>query len=148
MAQPGNPRPRFARTRKISNGELHMAADKLRQFEDQKYLNIESFRKDGRSVITPVWFAQSGGRFYVYSEAGAGKVKRIRNNPKVRVAPCDFRGKVTGEWVDASAKLETGDAEEQAERLLTQKYGWMKRIGDFFARLRKHRHAIISIGLE
>jgi uncharacterized protein len=122
-----------------------MPADYLAQFAGQKYLNIETYRRDGRAVATPVWFAESGDRLYIYSLADAGKVKRIRNNPRVRIAPCDFRGQLKGEWVEATASLETGVGEKLGHQVLDRKYGWMKRIGNFFSRLRKKQHAIISI---
>ena len=57
--------------------------DAVGQFAGAKYLNLETFRKTGIGVRTPVWFAQdilhsaSATVFYIYSEAGAGKVKRI-----------------------------------------------------------------------
>ena len=77
-----------------------------------KYLNLETFRKTGVGVPTPVWFAGDVLRnaptitvFYIYSEADAGKVKRIRNNPKVHVAPCTMRGDVRGAWIDGRARI-------------------------------------------
>jgi PPOX class probable F420-dependent enzyme len=85
--------------------------DAIAQFANAKYLNLETFRKNGSGVCTPVWFAQAPAQsaavsgpdvFYVYSEAEAGKVKRIRNNSKVRVAPCDMRGNLRGAWVEAT----------------------------------------------
>jgi uncharacterized protein len=124
-----------------------MPSDKLKPFANRKYLNIETFRRDGRAVRTPVWFAQSGERLYIYSLADAGKVKRIRNNPKVRVAPCDARGQVKGEWAEATARIESGAGEELGNKALDEKYGWLKRVGNFFSRLRGKRHAIMSIGL-
>ena len=88
--------------------------DAVAQFANANYLNLETFRKSGIGVCTPVWFAQAPAQsdamsgpavFYVYSEADAGKVKRVRNNPKVRVAPCDMRGNLRGAWVDARARI-------------------------------------------
>ena len=64
-----------------------MSAQNLSQFTGQKYVNVESYRKSGAGVVTPVWFAEDAGRFYIYSLADAGKVKRIRNNPRVRMMP-------------------------------------------------------------
>jgi PPOX class probable F420-dependent enzyme len=97
--------------------------DEIAQFARAKYLNLETFRKTGVGVRTPVWFAQdvvaATTVFYVYSEAGAGKVKRIRNNPKVRVAPCTMRGEVRGGWIDGRARLcEDGEA-AHGQQLLT-----------------------------
>ena len=64
-----------------------MSDEKLNQFAGEKYINLETFRKSGAAVATPVWFAEDLGVFYVYSLANAGKVKRIRNNPRVRLMP-------------------------------------------------------------
>jgi PPOX class probable F420-dependent enzyme len=115
------------------------------QFDNQKYLSLETYRRDGRAVQTPLWFAQSGDRFYIYSLADAGKVKRVRNNPKVRIAPCDLRGKLKGEWVEATARIESNGGEKLGHDLLNQKYGLVKRIGNFLSGLRKKQHTIISI---
>ncbi|HSB10760.1 MAG TPA: PPOX class F420-dependent oxidoreductase [Blastocatellia bacterium] len=126
-----------------------MSREKLKRFEGQKYLTLESYRKTGAGVATPVWFAEDGGRFYIYSLANAGKVKRIRNNPRVRVAPCDIRGNRTGEWEEGTARILLDAAEaERAHRLLDRKYGWMKRIGNLYSKLVKRERAAIAISLE
>src|SRR6476660_4120675 len=113
----------------------------LDQFANQKYLSLESYRKDGRAVATPVWFAEEGGVFYIYSLADAGKVKRIRNNSRVRIAPCDIRGKLKGSWVNAEAQFLDAGAAQYAHKLLNQKYGLVKLMGDFFSKLRKRKRA-------
>ena len=123
-------------------------ADPIAQFANAKYLNLESFRKTGVGVRTPVWFAQEETTFYVYSEAESGKVKRIRNNPKVRTAPCDMRGNLRGAWVDARAQLCGGPEAMHGQELLRRKYGWMKIVGDFFSRLRGHTQAVIAIQVD
>ena len=117
----------------------------LNQFTNQKYLSLESYRKDGRAVATPVWFAEEGGVFYVYSLADAGKVKRIRNNSRVRIAPCDLRGKLTGQWVDSEAHILDESGAEFGHNVLNRKYGVLKRIGDFFSKLRKRKREVIAI---
>ena len=75
-----------------------MRHSRLAQFADQQYLNLETYRKDGRAVRTPVWFAEDeGGVLYLRTVKDAGKVKRIRRQARVRVAPCDMAGTVTRE---------------------------------------------------
>jgi len=125
-----------------------MSNNKLAQFANQKYLNLETFRKDGRAVQTPVWFALIGGVFYIYSLANAGKVKRIRNNPRVRVVPCTARGRPKGEWVEARAVIIDGAEAEYGHELLTKKYGIWKRIGDLFSKIRKRERAAMAIHLD
>jgi PPOX class probable F420-dependent enzyme len=53
----------------------------LQQFEKQQYLNLETFRKNGDGVKTPIWFVQAGEKLYVRTGGESGKVKRIHNHP-------------------------------------------------------------------
>ena len=69
------------------------------QFGGQKYISLETFKKNGQGVRTPVWFVLHNDTLYVYTEANSGKVKRVRNNPQVRVAVCNMRGDVKGPWL-------------------------------------------------
>ncbi|SRR5712692_5707962 len=125
-----------------------MSSGKISQFADEKYLNLETLRKDGKAVATPVWFAEDGGVLYIYSLADAGKVKRIRNNPRVRVAPCDMRGKLKGAWVEARARILQGDEAAKGHRLLDEKYGLLKKIGNVYSKLRKRERVVIAIELD
>ena len=65
-----------------------MSSQSLDPFAGQRYLNLESYKRDGTPVQTPVWFAEEEGVLYVYTLANAGKVKRIRRDPHIRIAPC------------------------------------------------------------
>jgi len=119
--------------------------------DNAEYINLESFKKSGDGVKTPVWCAPLEGKLVVFSEGQAFKVKRIRNNSKVRVAQCDVRGKLLGGWHEGSARVVEPDAsfERRAYAALTQKYGWKMRILDFFSSLagKKNKRALIEISL-
>jgi len=104
-----------------------------------------TFRKSGEGVATPVWFAKDAGELLVYSLAEAGKVKRIRNNPNVKVAPCDVRGRVHGEWLAGTARILEGAEAHRANDLLGQKYGWQKRLLGFFAIFRPRPRAYLAV---
>jgi PPOX class probable F420-dependent enzyme len=125
-----------------------MSSEKVSQFSGQKYLNLESYRKSGNAVATPVWFAEEAGVLYIYSLANAGKVKRIRNNPRVRVMPCDVRGGPKGEWVEGAARILDAAGGERAHKLLDRKYGWMKKVGSLYSKLLKRERAAIAIDLD
>jgi PPOX class probable F420-dependent enzyme len=118
------------------------------RLEGQKYISLATFRKSGAAVQTPVWFVEENGVTYIYSLPEAGKVKRIRNNPRVRIAACDMRGKVKGEWIEGKARVLGSKEAEIGNEALIRKYGWMKRVGDFFSKLRKRGRAVIAIELE
>ena len=117
-------------------------------FANENYLNLETYKRDGTPVVTPVWFGEENAELYVYSLADAGKVKRIRNNPRVRVAPCDMRGKLKGEWVNGHARFLDGAEVEHANRLLDQKYGFMKRFGNLTSKLLGRKRTFIAIQLD
>ncbi len=125
-----------------------MSSDKLAQFASRKYLSLETYKKDGTAVATPVWFAQEGTVFYVYSLANAWKVKRIRNNPRARIAPCDIRGNIKGDWVDAEARILDQAEAEKPQRLLDKKYGWQKMIGNLMSKLRKRERTTMAIQVK
>jgi PPOX class probable F420-dependent enzyme len=95
-------------------------------FVGSAYLSLTTFRKDGRPVATPVWFAVDGDRILVWSGAAEGKVKRIRNNSRVIVAVCDYKGKVKGPTFEATAVLLPPDAGARIHRLLNRKYWYVK----------------------
>lgn len=130
--------------------------DAIGQFAKAKYLSLETFRKTGVGVRTPVWFAQDSASdqpqsvttFYLYTLPDSGKAKRIRNNPKVRVAPCNMRGDLRGAWVDARARMCSGEEAAKGQWLLIQKYGLAKRMGDFFSRLRGRTQVVLAIEVE
>jgi hypothetical protein len=122
--------------------------NKLAQFAKQNYFNLESFRKNGQGVCTPLWFAEDNGVFYFYTVADSYKVKRLRNNPRVRIAPCDARGKLKGEWVEATARRLEGAEAQRADALLNRKYGLLKRVLNFFGKLRGHQRAAFAIHLD
>ncbi|HWN98334.1 MAG TPA: PPOX class F420-dependent oxidoreductase [Blastocatellia bacterium] len=122
-----------------------MTSSVLSQFTDEKYLSLETYRKTGAPIRTPVWFAEENGLLYVYSIADAGKVKRIRNNSKVRVAPCDMRGGLKGEWIDAQARILEGAEADTVNHLLDQKYGLMKKFGNLTSKLLGRKRTFISI---
>jgi PPOX class probable F420-dependent enzyme len=125
-------------------------SDAIAQFANAKYLSLETFRKTGVGVRTPVWFAEDPTQrprtvFYVYTAPDSGKVKRVRNNAKVRINPCTMRGDLRGAWVDARARICSGDEAAKGQSLLVQKYGLMKRIGDFFSGLRGRAQPVLAI---
>ncbi|NSW53452.1 MAG: pyridoxamine 5'-phosphate oxidase family protein [Anaerolineae bacterium] len=67
-------------------------------FDGQAYLNLETRRASGEPVCTPLWFVQDGEVFYFRTLGTSGKVKRMRANPRVRIAPCRVDGALLGDW--------------------------------------------------
>ncbi|MBI5294408.1 MAG: PPOX class F420-dependent oxidoreductase [Chloroflexi bacterium] len=121
----------------------------LKQFEKQKYLNIETFRKNGQGVKTPVWFVQEGETLRVWTNAGAGKIKRIRNNGSVRVMPSTVAGEPLGDWVDAQAIAEDApEAINHVAALMRKKYGLQFLFFNGLGKIRKSKTAVIKLTLS
>ncbi len=127
----------------------------LAAFDGAKYLNLETYRRSGKGVRTPVWFAVAPAkapaadaqRFYVYTTADSGKAKRIRQNGVVKIAPCDVRGNVSGQWIDAHAEIVRGEEFAYGMRLINHKYRPWKQILDI-SRLLFHRHERVMLAIR
>lgn len=116
------------------------------QFEGQQYLNIETFRKNGQGVKTPVWFVAEGNALYVWTQASSGKAKRIRRDGAVKVAPSRGDGAVLGEWIAARAVVDTSPAAlAQLKTLMGKKYGLMFTLFGLVGKLRKTEYTAIKI---
>ena len=118
------------------------------QFTNQNFINLETTRRNGEAVQTPVWFVELGGMLYVRTGADSGKVKRIRNNGLVRVAPCDYRGELQGDWVDAQARLVDSSTAEQVNQLFNRKYGLQKRGFELLGRFSSSKMVTIAIEVK
>jgi PPOX class probable F420-dependent enzyme len=129
-----------------------MSMNNTRPFDPaaETYVSLATYRRNGVEVETPVWIGALANRYYVFSTGDAGKVKRIRANPQIRLAACDVRGKVSSDWITGTARIVTEPAVIAAAlQALRAKYGWQMRIGDFFASLtgRMRKRAYLEITL-
>lgn len=105
----------------------------LTQFEGQQCINLETYKKTGQPVATPVWFTIDGDRLFVVTRSNTGKVKRLRNNGTVRVMPCGMRGEPKGEWIRAKAWFATPEETEIALKQRSKKYGFKAKIAGLFS---------------
>jgi PPOX class probable F420-dependent enzyme len=122
---------------------------KFSELDREAYINLATFRRDGRAVQTPVWFARRGERLYVFTEGDAGKVKRLRNGARARVAACNVRGRLRGDWIDARGRVvDDANTVRDAYAALHAKYGWQMTLVDFFSRLTGRIDARAIVELE
>jgi hypothetical protein len=118
----------------------------MQTFEKQQYLNLETFRKTGIGVKTPVWFVQDGERLYVRTVANSGKVKRIRRSGQVNIAPCKADGALLGDWVPATAReLNDPEIDQKVDRLLDKKYGLVKSMFSIAAAIQGRKYTVLEI---
>ena len=78
-------------------------SDRMSVFSTHQYINLETYRRNGQAIATPVWFTIYEDRISVVTRSETGKVKRLRNNSKVRIVPSGIRGQPKGEWLNGKA---------------------------------------------
>ena len=106
----------------------------LEELESEKCISLETYRKNNESVQTPVWFVIKDDLIYVVTRDQTGKVKRLRNNQQVKIATCNFKGKIKGQWISGTAKILTEDETKDAVKWREKKYGLMAKIAKFLSK--------------
>lgn len=117
----------------------------LEQLGTEKYVLLTTYRRDGRAVPTPLWVVPDGAGLALWTVNGSGKVKRIRNNGRVTVAACDVRGKVTGEAIEANARIGGSTDLARVIQGLKRKYGMLGRLTLLGSRLRRGADGTVAI---
>ena len=103
------------------------------QFIDQKYLSLETYKRDNTPIQTPVWFVTDKGQFYITTKETTGKVKRLRNNQNARIAVCSMKGDIKSDWVDVGLeKIPQESDVEKIVKLRKKKYGFSARLISMF----------------
>ena len=117
-------------------------AEARQSLEGENYINLETFKRNGNGVKTPIWFAHEGGELVFFTDSRSWKVKRLRRNDRVRIVACGMRGAIQGEWFEGSCHRLEGDEAKVAHKALTKKYWLLMRVGNAAAGLTgrtKHR---------
>jgi PPOX class probable F420-dependent enzyme len=112
-----------------------------------RYALVTTFRKDGRSVATPVWVVADGEGLAIWSYVGAGKVKRIRRNAAVLIGVCDVRGRPHGEQIPGRAAIFDANGTARVRAALKKKYGIQARLTLLASRMRRGVAGTVGIGV-
>ena len=103
------------------------------QFIDQKYLSLETYKRDSTPIQTPVWFVTENDQLYITTKETTGKVKRLRNNQNARIAVCSMKGDIKSDWVDVGLeKIPEESNVEKIVKLRKKKYGFSARLISMF----------------
>jgi uncharacterized protein len=132
----------------VEQAQVSAAGDNLSRFVHEKHISIETYRKTGDAVRTPVWFVEENGELFIRTDSDSGKVKRIRNNPKVRVATSNMRGTVKGSWVEGEARIIEPESFEHVFSLLRKKYGMFYRIIRFTERFSRGKAKPVGLAIR
>ncbi|MGA7368325.1 MAG: PPOX class F420-dependent oxidoreductase [Nitrososphaeraceae archaeon] len=123
------------------------SADPVSTLSQYRYIKLETLKRNGKAVATPVWFVVDGRKICVVTRSQTGKVKRLRNNANVRVAPCGMRGQLKGQWYNGKAFLANQEELGNAVSLRNKKYGFMATLAGFLTRT-KGQVVGININLD
>ena len=100
-------------------------------FDNEKYILLTTFRRDGTPVPTPVWVVPlDDGKFGPWTSSASGKVKRLAHTDRVTVQPGNARGRTKPgtEAVDATVRVVEGPEYEAIHALVESKYGFMASV--------------------
>ena len=98
-------------------------------------VSLVTFRKDGTPVATPVTPVMIDGKLYTITVAASWKVKRLRRDARVRVAPCTLRGRVTGEYREGTAMILGGTpAQDRVRAAMARRFGLLGKISNIFSK--------------
>lgn len=122
-------------------------SDPLSTLSQYRYIKLETLKRNGEGVATTVWFTLDGRKISVVTRNQTGKVKRLRNNPNVRVAPCGMRGQLKGQWYNGRASLANQEELDHALILRNKKYGFRARLAGILSRT-KGQLVGINISLD
>ncbi|MGB5794964.1 MAG: PPOX class F420-dependent oxidoreductase [Mycolicibacter algericus] len=111
------------------------------------YLLLTTFTRDGRAKPTPVWAAPDGDRLLVITQESSWKVKRIRNSPRVTLAPCDMRGRPKGEAIEAVAAVLDKAHNGAVYAAIAKRYPIIGRVFNVFSKLRGGMRTNVGLAL-
>lgn len=124
--------------------------DPLDRFAEQRTVLLSSFRRDGSAVGTPVNIAVEDDHAFVRSFDAAWKVKRMRRNPVVEVAPSTFGGKPQGPPTRFRARQLKGAEAAHAADLIEAKHpilqGILVPLGHRVKRVRTLHFELTPVG--
>lgn len=124
----------------------------LDRLATESFVSLTTFRRNGDGVSTPMWVARDGDALVMTTVAGSGKVKRLRNDPRVELRPCNRAGSVAPGAVTIPASAQVVDDAAESERqtaVLRAKYGFqftaMLAVERLASRGRKRERVILRL---
>lgn len=121
------------------------AVEALTGLQGYRFLNLTTFRKNGVPVLTTVLFAVANDKIYVWTTKDSGKVKRLRNNATVQVAPSTRLGRPLGPIAAATARILSSAEQTEAQSLTDRQFGWLKKFFGLIWRVQGREQVYIEI---
>ena len=117
----------------------------LDEIQSEKYISVETYRKNGEAVKTPVWFTIKNNQIFVVTRDQTGKVKRLKNNTQVKIATCTIKGEIKGKWVSGIAEILDDEKTKEAVKRRDKKYGFFSKMARF---LTKNKGELLAFSIK
>lgn len=117
----------------------------LDDIKSEKYISVETYKKDGTSVKTPVWFTIKDNLVYVVTRDQTGKIKRLKNNHNVKIATCNIKGKISGKLISGTAEILGEHETKEAVKRRDKKYGFFSKVARF---LTKNKGELLAFSIK
>lgn len=117
----------------------------LEEIESEKYIAVETYKKNGNIVRTPVWFTIKDNQIFVVTRDQTGKVKRLKNNTQVKIATCTIKGDIKGKWVSGIAEILDEGKTKDAVKRRDKKYGFFSKMARF---LTKNKGELLAFSIK
>ena len=121
------------------------AVEEFRELKGYRFLNLSTFRKSGLPVLTTVLFAVANDKIYVWTTKDSGKVKRIRNNATVQIAPSTRLGRPLGPIATASAHILSVTEQTEGQIVTDRQFGWLKKFFGLIWRVQGREQVYLEI---
>jgi uncharacterized protein len=125
---------------------LNKNYNNIGSLENARYINIQTYKRNMQAISTPVWFIIKDDKIFFRTSSNSGKIKRIKSNNKVKLAPCNILGKIKGQWHEGIAKIEK-DIDNSTIEALNKKYGISSLLMKVFYKIKKIDIIYVSIEL-
>jgi len=123
--------------------------ERAQEFSEARYISLETYRRSGVGVPTTVWVVANAGFVYVRTGARSGKARRIRRNPRVRIARTNLRGEIQGDWVEGVARFVDGEDSKRILGLFREKYGLQLRFLGWLGKIAGSQEShMVVLGIE
>ena len=125
------------------------ASAMLAPLRAERCMALDTRKRDGSWVSTPVNLVVDGDRIYFRTWSKAGKAKRLRNFPELRFAASDWRGRPHGPQWCSTARLLESEEDRRAASFMNRKYpvlqGLAVRYGHKLMRYQTQHYVVSDI---
>jgi len=97
-------------------------------FGETRQILLVTFKRSGEAMPTPINYGVADGKIYVRTDASTGKVKRLRNNPRVVVVPSTLRGKPKGQAVAGLARILPDSEHAHADQVIAANWSMPMKV--------------------